>query len=115
MKEFRDLDVWRKAHALALEIYRATRNMPGTESFGLTHLLRRAAINVPTRIAEGCGRDGNVEFGAELRRAKAASSELEYLLLLARDLKYIADEEHRQLTERTVEVRKMNSGLLRKL
>ncbi len=57
----------------------------------------------------------NVELGVELRRAKAASSELEYLILLAHDLNYVADEEHAQLTERTVEVRKMISGLLRKL
>jgi len=115
VKDFRDLDVWKKAHAVVLETYRATRKLPSSESFGITHQLRRAAANVATRIAEGCGRDSNVEFGLELRRAKAASSELEYLFLLARDLEFFGQEEHQHLTEQVVEVRKMISGLLRKL
>ncbi len=115
MKDFRDLEVWRKAHALTLDTYFATRVLPSGESFGLTHQLRRAATNVSTRIAEGCGRDLNAEFGVELRRSKAAASELEYLLLLAHDLGYLSAEDHGRLTEAVVEVRKMVSGLLRRL
>ena len=115
MKDFRDLEVWKKAHMVALETYRATRKLPSSEGFGMTYQLRRAATSVASKIAEGCGRDSNVEFGIELRRAKAASSELEYLLLLARDLEYFGAEEHEHLTEQVVEVRKTISGLLRKL
>ena len=64
---------------------------------------------------EGCGRDSNVEFAVELRRAKASAFELEYFLLLARDLTHLTHESHERLSGETVEVRKMVSGLLRKL
>ena len=100
---------------MVLAIYGATGELPSSENFGLTHQLRRSAANVATRIAEGCGRDSNAEFAVELRRAKAAASELEYLLLLAHDLRYVGEERHRELTESVVEVRKMISGLLRRL
>jgi len=62
MRDFRELDVWRKAHQLALDVYRTTDSLPKSEVFGITVQLRRAAVAIPTRIAEGCGRDGGLEF-----------------------------------------------------
>jgi four helix bundle protein len=67
------------------------------------------------RIAEGCGRSNNNEFAVELRRVTASSTELEYLLLLAHDLSYIDEADHRLLSDAAVEVRKMASGLLKRL
>jgi four helix bundle protein len=67
------------------------------------------------RVAEGCGRSGDVEFGSDLRRALASASELEYLVLLAHDLSYLDKADHERLSNATVEVKKMISGLLRKL
>jgi len=58
VRDFRELDVWRKAHQFVLDVYRATDSLPKIEIFGITVQLRRAAISIPTRIAEGCGRDG---------------------------------------------------------
>jgi four helix bundle protein len=72
-------------------------------------------MGLAARLAEGCGRDSNVEFAAELRRAKAAASELEYLVLLSRDLGHLQDEAHAEFSGEIIEVRKMVSGLLRKL
>ncbi len=77
--------------------------------------LRRTSAAIATRIADGCGRDSDVAFAVELRRAIAACSETEYHLLLARDLGYLKPEMHDSLSAETVEVRKMIYGLLRKL
>jgi len=115
LRDFRELEFWRKAHQLALDIYRATDTLPKSEVFGITVQLRRAAISIPTRIAEGCGRDGDAEFAACLHKARAAASELEYLLLLCRDLGYLPGELHQQLSDDVVAVRKMMSGLLKHL
>ena len=73
MRDFHELDIWRKAHQFVLDVYRATDGLPKSEIFGITVQLRRAAISIPTRIAEGCGRDGDTELGrvhtnGELRR-----------------------------------------------
>ena len=62
MKDFRDLKVWEKAHALTLACYAATANFPKQEMFGLISQIRRAGSSVPANIAEGCGRRGNGEF-----------------------------------------------------
>ena len=115
LKYFRELGVWRKSHLLVLELYKVSESWPKSESFGLTHSVRRSATGLATRIAEGCGRDSNVEFSVELRRAKAGASELEYLVLLAQDLGHLSPDDHKKLSAEIVEVRKMLSGLLRKL
>ncbi|HEV2576242.1 MAG TPA: four helix bundle protein [Acidobacteriaceae bacterium] len=115
MQEFRKLDVWKRAHELVLAVYRASQNLPKEEVFGITIQLRRAATAIPTRIAEGCSRQASSEFVADLRRSVAATNELDYLLLLARDLGYFQPETYDSLSAETVEVRKMIYGLLRRL
>jgi four helix bundle protein len=89
MKDFRKLDVWAKAHALTLAIYRVTAGFPTEERYGLTSQLRRAALSIPTNITEGCGRNTDAEFNRFLEIAMGSASETEYLLLLSFDLKYI--------------------------
>jgi four helix bundle protein len=115
VKNFRDLDVWKRAHLLVLDVHKVSEVWPKSESFGLTHQVRRSSIALATRIAEGCGRDSNVEFAVELRKAKSTASELEYLVLLAHDLGHLSDESHHRVAAEVIEVRKMVSGLLRKL
>jgi len=115
VRDFHELGVWRKAHVLVQAVYRATKRLPKEEIFGLTVQLRRAATGVATRIAEGCGVDSDVEFATYLHRAKAAASELEYLLLLARDLEYLPEGEFVRLTDDVVEVKKMLSGFVRRI
>lgn len=115
MKDFRGLEVWRQAHRLVLDVYRATESLPKSELFGLTSQIRRAVASIPTNIAEGCGRDGEAELGRFLNIAKGSSSEVEYLLQLAHDLNYIAQESHQKLSTQTVEIRKMLHGLVKSL
>jgi four helix bundle protein len=115
LQEFRKLDVWKRAHELVLAVYRVSQTLPKEEVFGLMIQLRRAATAIPTRVAEGCGRETNPEFAVDLRRAVAASNELDYLLLLAKDLGYLKPEIYDGLNAETVEVRRMIYGLLRKL
>ena len=86
MKDFRDLQVWQKAHGLTLAIYRVTVTFPRQELYGLTTQLRRASSSIAANLAEGCGRNSDAEFARFCSIAMGSASELEYHLLLARDL-----------------------------
>ena len=74
MRDFRDLQVWQKAHRLTLDVYRATRSFPTEERYGLTAQLRRSAASIPTNIAEGCGRDGERELARFISIAAGSAS-----------------------------------------
>ncbi len=115
MKDFRGLEAWKRSHQLTLSIYQATESLPKSELFGLTSQIRRAVASIPTNIAEGCGRDGEAEFGRFLNIAKGSTSEVEYLLQLTHDLNYIETTLHQQLASQTVEIRKMLHGLMKSL
>ncbi len=115
MQDFHQLNVWRKAHSLVLHVYTASKDLPASESFGLAPHLRRSAVTIPRSIAEGAGRDLDHDFAADLRKARAASHELEYLLLLCRDLGFFPQPLHDELLAELVEVRKMLSGLNNRL
>lgn len=86
VKDFRELKVWGKAHEMALRSYRLTESFPKHELFGMTNQIRRCEASIPANIAEGCGRLGNAELHRFLQIACGSASELEYHLLLARDL-----------------------------
>jgi four helix bundle protein len=89
MKDFHELQVWQKAHQLTLAIYRVTASFPREELFGLTSQLRRACSSIPANLAEGCGRTGDAEFCRFCSIAMGSPSELEYHLLLGKDLGHI--------------------------
>lgn len=92
MQRFTDLKVWQKSHALTLDIYRLTDGFPGEERFGLVSQLRRAASSIPTNIAEGSKRRGNLDYARFLNMAEGSLAETEYLLMLSRDLGYLRKE-----------------------
>ena len=115
MRDFRKLKVWNKAHRCALQIYRHGQGFPTDERFGLTAQLRRAAVSVTCNIAEGCGRDGERDFARFLSIAAGSASEVQYELLLARDLGYLPDDSHRQLDADVNEVKRMLNSLIQKL
>jgi four helix bundle protein len=101
IESWRDLLVWQKAHAGALEIYRCTKNFPPEERYRLIDQLCGAAVSVPTNIAEGKGR-GSIE-------------ETRYLPLLAKDLGFLPVESHTALESLYTEISKMTNALLRSL
>ena len=115
MKDFRKLLVWDKAHRLTLAIYHVTATLPREETYGLLSQMRRAASSIPSNIAEGCGRDGDAELSRFCVMARGSASELEYQLLLSRDLKLIQSQEYEQLTQQTVEIKRMLTVLVQKL
>ena len=115
MQKFQQLDIWKKAHLLVLHIYRISANLPSSESLGLVSNLRRTAIQIAKSIAEGAGRDSDAEFALDLKRARAAGHELEYLVLLCRDLGFFAEEVHDEIAAQIIEVRNMTSGLIKRV
>src|SRR6266571_2853041 len=86
VQSFRDLKVWQRSHALVLAVYRLTEAFPSQERFGVVSQLRRAAVSVPTNIAEGSKRRTPQDYARFLNLAEASLAETEYLLTLCRDL-----------------------------
>jgi four helix bundle protein len=89
---FEDLRVWRDAMRLAIDVYKATARFPREELYGLTSQVRRAAVSVPSNIAEGKGRRSNREFCRFLYNARGSLLELHTQLLIARELQYLDEE-----------------------
>jgi len=115
MQDFRELKVWEKAHELTLMVYRLTATFPRAEQYGLTSQLRRACSSIPANLAEGCGRNGDAEFAHFCSIAMGSANELDYHLLLARDLEFIKPKEHQAVASQAMEVKKMLAALFRKL
>ena len=115
VKDFRDLKVWQKAHQLTLAVYRITASFPREELYGLTSQLRRSGSSIAANLAEGCGRNGDAELARFCSIALGSASELDYRLLLARDLKLINPKDYGELAQQTKEVKRMLGGFLGKL
>lgn len=115
VKDFHELKVWQKAHLLTLAVYQITATLPREELYGLTSQLRRCSSSIPANLAEGCGRNGDAEFARFCSIAMGSASELEYHLLLARDLKLIKPKDHAELSRRATELKRMLTALLQKL
>ena len=115
MKDFRDIKAWRKAHDLALRIYRKSEKFPVEERYGLTSQIRRAAVSISTNIAEGCGRGSDADFARFVQIDLGSASEVEYLLLLSRDLKLFRSEDYQDLHGDVVEVKRMLTAFVQKL
>lgn len=115
MKDFRKLKVWEKSHHLALSVYQATSSFPDHERYGLTSQLRRAAVSIPTNIAEGYGRGGDTEFARFLQIASGSAAELQYQLILSHELDFLDTNDFERLTNDVIEVKKMLNALIQKL
>jgi four helix bundle protein len=115
MRNFKDLQVWHKAHLLTLKIYKLTLSFPAEERFGLISQLRRASASIATNIAEGCGRGSNTELRRFFDIAMGSASEVEYQILLAHDLKYITDENYHESRYAIEEIKKMLTSYIGKI
>jgi four helix bundle protein len=107
MRDFRNLEIWKKSHKAVLLLYKVTQEFPAEEKYGLTNQIRRAGVSIPSNIAEGCGHESDKEFARYLQIAAASSSELQYQLILAYDLKYLNDELYAELSSSVEELKKM--------
>lgn len=112
LRNYRDLEVWQKAHKLTLLLYTKSRTFPKAEFYGLTSQLRRAAMSVGANLAEGCGRQTTPELARFVRIAMGSASELDYHLLLAKDFGYLLTDDHRTLPQELTRIRKMLASLL---
>ena len=107
MEDFKDLRVWAKAHELTLNIYQTTRSFPKEELYGLTSQMRRSAVSIGANIAEGCGRRSDGEMRRFLQIARGSANELEYHLLLAKDLQLLQAAEFADMEARVHEIQRM--------
>ncbi|MFZ0137850.1 MAG: four helix bundle protein [Candidatus Sulfotelmatobacter sp.] len=115
MQNFRNLEVWERAHVLTLDVYQASKSFPREEMYGLTSQMRRASASIGANIAEGSCRRGDIDFARFLQMAAGSASELEYHLLLARDLKLLGTLDYQRLYGQAVEVKRMLTCLMHKL
>ncbi len=115
LKNFKELNVWDKAHKLTLKIYQTTSTFPREELYGLTSQIRRSGASVPTNIAEGCGRNSDAELARFLEISMGSACELEYLLLLTRDLNLINSSDYSELANEVIEVKRMLVAFIIKL
>lgn len=115
MRNFRELSIWQKSHLFTLKTYLFTKNYPKDELFGLTSQMRRSSTSIPTNIAEGCGRNTNPDFKRFLIIASGSSAELEYQLILSRDLNYISEQTFNELEKELIIIRKMLHSFINKL
>jgi len=113
MRNYRELQVWTKAHSLTLELYRLSRLFPKEELYGIVAQLRRAASSIGANLAEGCGRQTQPEFARFVRVAMGSASELDYHSVLARDLGLLNDDAYKQVSRQLTDVRKMLASLLK--
>ena len=115
MMDFRQLRVWEEAHLLALSIYEVTKHFPKEELFALTNQMRRSGSSIPTNIAEGCGRETNKDYAHFLQIALGSAFELDYQILLAKDLKYIDEKDYLELNDRVDKVKRQLAILIKKV
>jgi four helix bundle protein len=115
MGDFAKLHVWRKAHALALNVHAAAIRIRGSNYASLRSQLIRAAMSVPANIVEGRGQKSERDFALFLGYALNSTSELEYHLVVARDIRAITLSEFSSLSGQLIEVRKMLHGLVRRI
>ena len=115
MRDYKKYDIWKLSHFLTLEIYKITEGFPKEEVFGLTSQIRRASSSVGINIVEGCGRGSDEDFKRFLRNASGSAFEVEYILLLSKDLSYISEEKFLELSPKAEELKMKISKLILKI
>ena len=114
IKNFRDLDVYKKSYKCVLEIYQLIKKFPDDERFALTSQIKRAAYSIPLNIAEGHGKHSSEkEFKRFLLISLGSSDEMQVLIDLSFDLNYISNEEHEKLLKNYEEISRMLNGLMK--
>jgi four helix bundle protein len=112
---FKELRVWQEAMRLAVDVYQQTADFPKQELYGLTQQMRRAAVSIPSNIAEGKGHRSNREFSHFLFHARGSLLELQTQVMVARELQYLSSERGQLLLDSSEAVGRALSGLINSL
>ncbi len=112
MSDYKDLEVWRKSHDMLLDIYKITSTYPKEEMYGLVSQIRRAAVSIPTNIAEGNGRLHQKEYINFLSISRGSAMEVECLLIVSKDLAYINQTKFQELSRKCQSIIHMLSKLI---
>ncbi len=115
MKTHRDLKVWNDSIDFVIKIYQITNNFPKEELFGITSQIRRAAVSIPSNIAEGAARTSKKEFINFLSIALGSASELETQLIISKNLQYLDIELFNSITDNLNKIQRMIGGLMKSL
>lgn len=115
IKNFRDLNIWKRSIKLVEEIYETTKSFPKEEMYGLTSQLRRAAVSIPSNISEGFARFHNKEYRQFLYISLGSCAELTTQIIIALRLKYLAADKANKLLNEIDEISKMTMSLVKKL
>ncbi|WP_346863915.1 four helix bundle protein [uncultured Draconibacterium sp.] len=111
MKNFKNLNIWRKGIDLVVNVYIKSKQFPKEEIYGITSQMRRAAVSIPSNIAEGSGRNSDKDFNRFLDISLGSSFELETQLIIAHELEFLSDKDFNELNEKVIEDQKMITGL----
>ncbi len=109
---YNDLTVWKKSMDFVTKVYKITKQFPSDERYGLTDQMRRAAISIPSNIAEGHARKSKVDFARFLRISLGSCTELETQVMIAHNLEYLTKNEMDPMLEESLEIRKMITKLI---
>ncbi len=113
IQSFTDLNAWKEAHILVLNIYKETKRFPDDEKFGLTNQMRRAAVSITSNITEGFSRKGTKEKIQYCYLALGSLTELQNQLVISRDIGYISNTDFQLLAEKSIIVSKLINGLIK--
>ena len=115
MRDFKKYDIWKLSHVFTLKIYELTKLFPKDELYGIVSQIRRASSSIPTNISEGCGRTSDAEFNRFLTIALGSASEVEYLIILSKDLNYIDENSFTELNQEINTIKRKIHTLKQKL
>lgn len=115
LRNFRKYQVWELGHQITLDVYKLTTSFPKDEQYGLASQMRRASSSVPANIAEGCGRESEVEFKRFLVISNGSAAELEYFLILVNDLKLVSEIEINNLASKVDQLKRSLNKLISKI
>lgn len=113
--DFKNLDIWKRSRILVKAVYLLLEDFPNTEKFGLIAQLKKTVISVPSNIAEGCGRNSDVDLSRFLDIANGSLCEMETQIYLANDLDFISDTQMDEILDEAIQIRKMIVGFQKTL
>jgi len=111
MRNFQKLEVWKKSHGFTLAVYQLTANFPNAERYGLTSQIQRASASIGANLAEGCGRETDADYRRFVQMAAGSACEVEYHLILAKDLSLMDKRTYEALYDDINEIKRMLCGL----